>query len=74
MNQIDPSTPLAQVECTFCKRMEKHTIVQIQEENLHWAKMYNVHMEGNPPMAHFPPPRRKKSWKINGTFPVFLLN
>ena len=73
MNQIDPSTPLAQVECTFCKRMEKHIIVQIQEENLHWAKMYNVHMEGNPPMAHFPP-RRKKSWKINGTFPVFLLN
>ena len=72
MNQLDPGMPLAQGGCIFCKRMEKHTIVQIQEENLHWAKMYNVHVEGNPPMAHFP--RRKKSWKINGTFPIFLPN
>ena len=53
MNQIDPSTVLAQNECGFCKRMEKHTIVPIQEEDLHWAKKYNTHVEGNPPVAHF---------------------
>jgi len=58
MNQIDSSTPLEHRECIFCKRMEEHTIIPLEGENLHWAKVYNVHLEGNPPIAHFPPRRK----------------
>jgi hypothetical protein len=73
MNQIDSSTPPAQGECSFCKRMVEHAIVPIQEKYVHWAKVYNVHLEGNPPIAHFAP-RGERTWKMNGTFPVFSLN
>ena len=52
MNQIDSSTLLAQGGAFF-KRTEKHTIVPIQEEDLHWEKKDNMNVEGNPPMAHF---------------------
>ena len=53
MNQIDPNMLLAQEECGCCKRMEEHTIVPIREEGLHWALKHKIHVEGNPPLAHF---------------------
>jgi len=93
MDQIDPSMPLSQEECGFLKRMEKHTIVPIQEEDVHWAKKYNMHVEDPPQESHATSELEKsniastkeenldlaikgkdfqeRTWKINGTCPVF---